>query len=84
VLAEPLSARVHSRPWKQVADTHFATAVFLLSTGPGVKKKGGSFDPPLEAFRRILLNRGAGNGCRASDRVTDYASLVGVEAALSG
>lgn len=83
MLAEPLSARVHSRPWKQVADTNFATAVFLLSTGPGVKKKGG-LSTPLEAFRRILLNRGAGNGRRASDRVTDYASLVGEETALSG
>jgi len=38
----------------------------------------------VEAFRRILLNRGAGNGRRASDRITDHAGLVGEETALSG
>jgi hypothetical protein len=84
VLAEPLSARVHSRPWKRVAESRTLRLLsFCFQPVLGSKKKG-VFRPPLEAFRRILLNRGAGNGRHASDRVTDYASLVGVEAALSG
>jgi hypothetical protein len=38
----------------------------------------------FEAFRRILLNRRAGNESRTRDRITNHAGLVGEETALSG